>query len=242
VALQFGSRRFAPSLFGTLLLLVGVASVGHLGVWQLHRAEEKRVLRAQFEAGQATTRPLRSTDVGTLPRYQTVSAAGRYDSAHQVLLDNMPSPHGMPGFRALTPFALHSGGWIMVDRGWLPMGATRASLPNIAVGDNERTIVGRLDELPRPGVRLGSDSAGEGWPRVLNFPEQADLERALGHPVAGRMIRLDESQADGFDRFLIMQTGFGPDRHIAYAVQWFALGAAMITIYLLLSIKRTHSA
>ena len=55
------------------------------------------------------------------------------------------------------------------------------------------------------------------------------------------MIRLDESQADGFDRFLFMQTGFGPDRHIGYAVQWFAIGAAMLVIYLILSLKRIDS-
>lgn len=220
-------------------MLIGVASVAHLGVWQLNRADEKRELRAQFEAGQATTQPLRSTDTASLARYQTVSATGHYDSKRQILLDNMPAPHGMPGFRVLTPFELDSGGWIMIDRGWLPMGATRAVLPQVDVTESARTIVGRIDELPRPGVRLGGASQDSGWPRVLNFPQQPDIERALGHPVAARMVRLDAAQPDGFDRFLIMQQqSFGPERHIAYAVQWFAMGAAMIAIFLIMSFKR----
>jgi surfeit locus 1 family protein len=50
-------------------------------------------------------------------------------------------------------------------------------------------------------------------------------------------LRLDPSQSDGFERTLAMPTDFGPNRHIAYAVQWFALAATMLVIYLLLSFK-----
>jgi surfeit locus 1 family protein len=231
-------RRFAPSLVATLLAIVGIASVVHLGIWQLHRAAEKRALLEQMSAGAATTRTLQSTDE-TLPRYQTVSATGRYDAAHQILLDNMPSPHGMPGYRVLTPFELDGGGWILVDRGWLPMGRTRAEIPNVDVGSDERKIVGQINEVPRPGLRLGStqDAAGAGWPRVMNFPEHADLERALDRPLARFIVRLDPAQSDGYERVLAPPPDFGPSRHIAYAVQWFAMGAAMLVIYVLVNLK-----
>src|SRR5690606_21264936 len=150
VALQ--SRRFAPSLLGTLLALVGIVSVANLGVWQLNRAAEKRALLDQMSAGAASIRPL-ETASQDVPRYQTVTATGRYDAAHQILLDNMPSMRGMPGYRVLTPFELRGDGWILVDRGWLPMGRSRATLPNVAVDGDERTILGRVDDLPQPGLR-----------------------------------------------------------------------------------------
>ena len=236
MALQLGSRRFAPSLFATVLVLVGIVSVSHLGVWQLNRAAEKRAVLAQIAAGESATRALDSPDTA-LQRYQTVTATGRYDAAHQILLDNMPSQRGMPGLRVLTPFELREGGWILVDRGWLPMGASRANLPSIDVDTNERTIVGRLDDVPRPGLRLGSAPTGEGWPRVMNFPQHADLERVLGRRLAQRIVRLDPSQRDGYERIFAMRSDFGPNRHIAYAVQWFALAAAMLVIYILVNLK-----
>ena len=237
MAIQLGSRSFAPSLFGTLLVLVGVVSVSHLGVWQLTRAAEKRAILEQISAGESTTRSLDSPD-NELPRYQTVSATGQYDAAHQLLLDNMPSLRGMPGFRVLTPFELSTGGWILVDRGWLPMGPTRATLPAIDVGGNERTIVGRLDEVPRPGMRLGTPTNSTGWPRVLNFPEHADLERALDRRLGKRIVRLDPAQPDGYERTFAMRPDFGPNRHIAYAVQWFAIAVAMLVIYVFVNLKR----
>src|SRR5690606_11339868 len=115
-------------------------------------------------------------------RYKRVTARGRYDSAHQILLDNMPSAMGQPGYRVVTPFELDSGAVILVDRGWLPMGPTRAQIPDIEVGTELRTVSGRLDLLPRPGVRLGpaEDPQSKDWPRVMSFPEQATIERALG--------------------------------------------------------------
>jgi surfeit locus 1 family protein len=235
VALLSG-RRFAPSLIGTLLAVVGIASVGHLGFWQLSRAAEKRAILEQISAGAAQIRPLTAADAD-LPRYQTVKATGRYDTSHQILLDNMPSPRGMPGYRVLTPFALSGGGWLLVDRGWLPMGQSRSVLPKVAVADAERTIVGRLDDLPRPGLRLATDTGGEGWPRRMNFPERAEIERVLARPIAARILRLDPTQSDGYERTLAMPTDFGPNRHIAYAVQWFALAATMFVVYLLLSLK-----
>jgi len=230
------SRRFAPSLLGTLLALVGIVSVAHLGVWQLSRADEKRALLEQMSAGASTIIELTSA-TQDVPRYQTVRATGRYDAAHQILLDNMPAPRGMPGYRVLTPLELRGGGWILVDRGWLPFGASRATLPNVDVGGEERTIVGRTDDLPRPGLRLQSQSNGSGWPRVMNFPERADIERALGRSVAARIIRLDPAESDGFERAFAPRPDFGPDRHIGYAVQWFALGVAILVVYLLLSFK-----
>lgn len=236
----FSGRRFAPSLFATLLALVGILITVNLGLWQLRRADEKQAILDQINAGAGSIQSLDSIDT-ELPRYQSVTATGRYDSAHQVLLDNMPSQRGMPGYRALTPFELTSGGWILVDRGWLPLGQTRESLPQLDVATDERTIVGRLDELPRPGIRLaGETSTSSSWPRVMNFPEQPQLEQALERSLARYIIRLDPSQPDGFERQVAMRSDFGPDRHVGYAVQWFALAVTMLVIYVFLNLKPTE--
>lgn len=239
------NRRFKPTLFGTVLVLAGVVLGVRLGVWQIDRAGEKTALIAQFEQGQATVAELSNTNVGTLPRYQRVHFSGRYDARHQVLLDNMPAQgQPMPGYRVLTPAQLPDGGWVLVDRGWVPMKATRASLPSVAVAEEPREIQGRVDELPAPGLRLGNQGTGAArstWPLLMNYPRHGDLESVLDRRLPARIVRLDASQPDGYERNWSPSHSFGPERHIGYAVQWFALAAAAVVIYLVLSFKRVQS-
>lgn len=241
--IRLANRRFSPTLLGTALVIVGVALFVRLGFWQLHRAEEKQELLAQYAAGQQSTVDLTAANAAALPTYQQITARGHYDPAQQILLDNMPSQHGQPGYRVITPFRLESGDWLLVDRGWLALGATRADIPDVSVGAEARTITGRLDTLPRAGIQL--DAANEGaaaaWPRVMSFPQHAALERALNRQLLPGLALLDPAQADGYERVWQARFQFGPDRHIAYAVQWFALAAAAAVIYLIMSLQRERS-
>jgi surfeit locus 1 family protein len=242
VGIRFANRRFAPSLVGTGLAIVGIAIFLQLGFWQLQRAEQKELLQSSYERGQETTVTLTAANANTLPRYQRVQAQGRYLSERQILLDNMPSTEGRPGYRVLTPFELDAGGLILIDRGWIPMGDRRTDLPQLHVAGNRREISGRLDELPRPGLRMGeSIDQSAGWPRVLNFPEHATIERALGMAVAERIVLLDASHPDGFQRVWHAVARVGPERHIGYAVQWFAFALVAIAIYFIVSLRRTDT-
>jgi surfeit locus 1 family protein len=225
------------------LTLLGVALFVRLGMWQLHRADEKQALLDQYAAGQRSTVELTVASLGSLQRYQQVRAEGHYDPGRQVLLDNMPSQHGRPGYRVVTPFQLASGDWLLVDRGWVPMGRSRMELPEVPVGSETRSIVGRLDELPRAGVHFDApDDPATNWPRVMNFPQQPTLEQALGHPLLKGLLLLDPKQADGYERVWEAHFSFGPERHIGYAVQWFALAAAAVVIYLILGFRRSRDA
>ena len=79
---------------------------------------------------------------------------GHYDSAHQVLLDNM-SYRGRPGYQVLTPLITPDGD-VLVNRGWVPADGNRAVLPDVGVDDTPREVIGRIERLPRPGIRLAS--------------------------------------------------------------------------------------
>lgn len=240
LAIRFANRRFAPSLVGTVLVIVGIIAFTQLGFWQLRRAEQKELLQSAFEQGQQTIVTLNADNMDELPRYQRVSLAGHFENERQFLLDNMPSAQGRAGFRVLTPFALESGGRILVDRGWIPMGDRRTDVPELDVQENPRTVTGTLDELPRPGLRLGETApqTQTAWPRILNFPEHATLEGSLGAQIATRIVLLDPSQPDGFERIWQAHARVGPERHIGYAVQWFAFAFVAVAIYLVLSFKR----
>lgn len=244
MGLRIANRRFAPSVLGVILTLIGVSVFVRLGVWQLHRADEKRALIAQFEAGERTTVELTSENATTQPRYQHVHARGHYESARQILLDNMPSASGRAGFRVVTPFVLDAGGTVLVDRGWIPLGANRRALPNVEVGESSRAVAGRFADLPRPGITLAEPSIDDAapWPRVMNFPQHATLEHALGQTLVAGLVLLDPDQPDGYERaWQLTHESFSPERHVAYAVQWFGLAVAAVVIFVLLSLRKEPS-
>lgn len=232
------TRTWRPSLLGVVLTAIGLALFVRLGLWQLDRAEQKQALLDLHAAGQQQLIEITPLNAGRLPRYQRVRVTGRYDSDHQALLDNMPSHHGQPGYRVLTPMKTPAG-WLLVDRGWLPLGATRSDLPDIDVREEARTITGIMDQLPRAGIQLETPAmdVNEPWPRVLSFPTQAALEQQLGRELIPGLLLLDASLPDGYQRIWEARLGMQPERHIGYAVQWFALAAAAVVIFIVTSFR-----
>ena len=227
-------RRFAPRAWAVALAVVGIGGCLALANWQLGRAREKEALIAAFDAGGGEAVPLSVAAPAELPRYQRVTVAGRYEPGRQVLLDNMPSASGQAGYRVLTPFRREDGGsLVLVDRGWVPLGADRSQRPDVAVGGEPRAVTGRLDGLPVPGLRLGEARAPDsaGWPLVLNFPVTSDLEAALGEPVEARILLLDADQPDGYQRAWRPSMGFPPERHLGYAIQWLALALVVLVAF-----------
>jgi surfeit locus 1 family protein len=244
MSLRIGNRLFAPPAWGAAIAALGLATFVSLGSWQLGRAREKQALADAFTAGGQQTVDAAGLRFDGLDRYQRVRLRGSYDAARQILLDNMPSASGRPGYRVLTPLARTDGrGWVLVDRGWVPLGATREALPDVAVGTQEREVSGILDVLPIPGLRVGPAAAPDaaGWPRVLLFPTEADVESALDVDVEPRIILLDAGQPDGFERQWRPSLGFGPERHLGYAIQWFAFALVTAVLFIALNLRRVRA-
>jgi surfeit locus 1 family protein len=228
------SRIFAPRLVPTFLAGLAVLAFAALGIWQLGRADEKRAMARNFTAGgPAIDWPRLPVDA---PRYQRVRLRGYYDAGHQFLLDNM-SHESVAGVQVLTPLVLDNGDAVLVNRGWLPFGATREDLPAVDVDGGKRTVVGRIDELPRPGIWLKGPEA-TGWPRLVQYPAMAELSAALGRELAPRQVLLDPGVPDGYVRAWVVP-GTSPDRHLGYAVQWFAFAALAAGIWFVLGFRKT---
>jgi surfeit locus 1 family protein len=238
--MKFGSRIFVPRPFTTVLTLLLLVMLVSLGRWQLHRADEKRALFDAFAQGSDATLAI---DLHTppVPRYQHVEARGHYDESRQVLIDNMTDADGRAGYYVVTPFALAGGGWLLVNRGWVPLGASRAAPPAVPVDAAPRIISGRADHLPVPGIRMGQPAPlRPPFPVVAAFPAHGELERLIAEDswsTAADLVLLDSDQADGYLRRWQV-AGFPPLRHIAYAVQWFGLALALAIIYIVTNFKR----
>ena len=72
---------------------------------------------------------------------------------------------------------------------------------------------------------------------MLNFPTVEDVEAALGITVESRIILLDPGRPDGFERDWRPALGFGPERHLGYAITWFALALVAVVIFVATSLR-----
>jgi surfeit locus 1 family protein len=223
----------------TVLTVVVVAAFMHLGRWQWHRAQEKSALLGQFTAGSQSVIDLGTRASSQLPRYAQVRVEGRYDGAHQFLLDNM-SHNARPGFEVLTPLQLSDGRTMIINRGWVPLTARRSQLPDVHLdASHALSVEGRLDELPVVGLSLGHvppppDST---WPKLTSFPTMSDLSAALGRALESRQLLLSPSDSFGFVREWQL-AGFAPARHRSYALQWWSFATLALLLYAYLNWRR----
>jgi surfeit locus 1 family protein len=241
--MRVGKWQFNPTLWPTLVTLVLLAILIMLGNWQLRRADYKRALLAEYR--QASMLPpvslnqaLDSGGFDTLERYLHVQAQGRYDSAHQVLLQNMQ--HGdQPVYVVLTPFVLEPKQQVLlVNRGFMARIPGTKSLPDLEVGSKTRSVSGMLGTLPTPGIRLGKTVVPPGWPKLMLYPRYQTLKELYGGKLLKPVLLLGANQTNGFVRDWHPDIGLPPVRHDAYALQWYALALALVVIWIVVNSKR----
>ncbi len=236
-------RRSRPAWLPTLVTVLMLPLLIGLGMWQLDRADYKRTLQADFAAGSTAVTITSAEDLEGLAdirRFQPVSLQGRYLAERQFLLDNMIHD-GTAGYHVLTPFATDAGPVVIVNRGWIPRDYA-GGLPDVSLDPTPGEVSGRVARLPRPAIAVGETSLDGDWPRVVHFPETADLAAMLTGPLAGRplletVLLLDPGAADGYVRAW-QPTGTGPERHLAYALQWFAFAATLAVIWVVMFLRR----
>jgi surfeit locus 1 family protein len=229
--------RTAVAIVGLTLL---AALFGSLGAWQLRRADENRALAEQFADGGSATLlgdpPALLTDSN---RFHRVEVRGTYVAAPQFLLDNMLH-NGVAGYHVLTALRVEgSTRRLIVNRGWVGGGSDRRTLPDVSASTEPRTITGRIERLPQPGLRLGDPAppaaALTESVAVVEYPTMPELAARLDQPLFDYQLLLDPAEPGGYARDW-QAPGIGPERNLVYAGQWLllavgALGAAVtITI------------
>ncbi|KAF1685199.1 hypothetical protein B1992_13135 [Pseudoxanthomonas broegbernensis] len=226
-----------------LALAVAVLFAG-LGGWQLQRMQAKQALldaSAQVLRQRQAVPLARAADPARARDYDWAAGAGRFAALPAVLLDNQ-SRDGHPGVRAYRVFLPEADGGdaapaLLVELGWLPLPGDRR-LPTVALPDAGR-VEGLLLPPPSPGL-LRSVEAQRGAGTLLAMDlEPAAVAAALGLPaLAPRILRLDPALPLGYARDLeLLPNTLPPQRHLGYAVQWFALAAAVLVVALVLTLR-----
>lgn len=205
-----------------------------LGFWQLSRADEKQALLDIHQ--QRVAAPL--VDLAEVPdmgdrQYLRVTVNGQYDNRATLLLDNRVR-RGRPGYEVISVFRpAVEGAAILVNRGWIAGSLDRSVLPEVELVESSVTLSGYLYRSPGKQVMLGAD------PWQADKPLQI-IQNAAPEVVSGRFgetfydysLRLD-AKAPG-----ALQTGWHvvnvrPEKHMGYAVQWFAMAILLVLLTVL---------
>jgi cytochrome oxidase assembly protein ShyY1 len=115
-------------------------------------------------------------------------------------------------------------------------------LPGVALEPRDSlTVVGRVDNLPTPGLASGraAPSPQAPWPKITAFPSMAQLSTALGVPLEPGIILLDPKEGDGYVRDW-HPPGMEPIRHWSYAVQWWSFGVVLFVLWVGLSVRKVE--
>jgi cytochrome oxidase assembly protein ShyY1 len=218
-----------------------------LGFWQLDRAEYRDNLQRQIL--ERKTYPPASLD--TLPeseqerRYLPVELHGYYDSEHSFLLDNRIHA-GRAGYHLYTPLLLDDGSAILVNRGFIVLGADRNILPDTSVLDqagdklspSRVTITGLLDLVPVQSIRLSDyKHDSDSWPVVLQHVDLQEIMSITGTRFYDMILWLDEGGI-GAKKHDMPVLNFNSAKNIGYAFQWFAMSTALVIIYLVVNTRR----
>ncbi len=240
--MRIGRFEFTPGRWPTIATVVMFVFLVVLGFWQLDRAEQKNTLLAQYGEEQDQTVLRLEASLKSIDglNYRSAVVTGHYDDHHQFLLDNRTHA-GRAGYQVLTPFVFHdSRVAVLVNRGWVPLGQSRDILPDITVPEQRQQILGRLKMPPEKVFMLGEEDPRQDWPWRIQRIRIETLSAELGRPLLPIVLLLDAEEPEGYVRDWKPMTGFGPERNIAYAVQWFGLAITLLIIYLVVNTRRVN--
>lgn len=223
-------RPFRPGWIPTLVVLALLPGLVGLGCWQLSRAEQKRELLATYTAHEVDA-PLPSTELQQTQdaAFRRVHLYGRFDPEHSLLLDNRMRD-GQAGVELLQPFHDQASGlWVLVNRGWLAWTDRRVPV-HFQTPEQALALSASVYVAPGGTFQLHPDPVGGQWPHLLTAVDPAQLWQQLEREGYAHELRLEPGPAAYRLQWPVV--AMGPEKHLGYAVQWFALAAALVLLYL----------
>jgi len=235
-------RVFSFSLFYVVLYGLLLWLLISLGFWQLGRSDEKRLLLEQQTLQEKINLEFSAQTPDNVEnlRFQQATTVGHYDIKRQFLIDNQ-IVKGKAGYFVMTPFILeNSYKAILVNRGWLLANPDRNILPEINFSMTDKiTLRGRINSFPSVGIKLqGAEIPTEGFPSVVQVVNSDILAEKLAYPLFSFQIELAADSPNGYHREWLRNNLMPPEKHTAYAVQWFGLAFTLSILFFWYSSKK----
>lgn len=240
--LSIGRRVFKPSLIPTLGFILLLPVLLRLGVWQLDRAEEKRQLISALELkSEQAPVPLDEAIALKTPDMTRIISDGTPVSDVTLVIDNQ-TRDGRLGYEIYGLWQ-PSGGQqpILVSRGWLPRKDFYEKVPEIPAFEAQQ-LEGSLYFSKGANAVVASNAVWQEYDGVwllgqFDFQTLAEKVEKMGYDSAPFIIRMQPDTQSKFVRQWALVAS-PPEKHIAYAIQWFAMAFALVMLFIILNLKR----
>ena len=203
-----------------------------LSYWQWLRAEEKMNTLARIEhwKNQGALNSNQLSSINHLERDGLqLDFQGRWLSPGVWLIDNK-MVNGRIGYDVLIAVqdisAPADAAALLVNLGWIAAPQQRDTLPEVRV-PNELHIRG-IFRTRIKGVLLGTNIENKGvWPMRIQQVDSESLAAYLSRPLVDGLIYQEKNSP-----FLVhyQSVVLPPERHRAYALQWFLLAVAVVVV------------
>ena len=216
--------RLVPALLIVLVMAVTI----RLGFWQRDRAHQKEALQAQIDRYEhASAQPVGAAPIALSSiEYHRVRAVGRFVTNHVVYLDNRPY-QDRPGFYVVMPFALSGGGYVLVNRGWIPRNADiRTAIAPYRTPSGEVAIEGIARANASRAFELGEGGSAAHQAIRQNL-DIAAFASETGLALQPFVIEQTSDDNDGLVRDWPAPT-MGVERNYGYMFQWWGMAAAAL--------------
>ena len=201
-----------------------------LGLWQIERANEKKVIISNYDKLLVST-PITLQKEQPLENWQPIETVGAYQDL--VIYEDNAINSGKAGFKVYHLFQNGDGTFMFVHRGFIERNLIKNILPRIdtplrkknikgtALFKQNNTFVKNIEESDIRIIQEFNTSV-----LIERFPI---LKDKYLHPF---LYNLDVRDADKFQP-IEKPVNMTASKHIGYAIQWFGLCAALIilTIY-----------
>jgi cytochrome oxidase assembly protein ShyY1 len=217
----------------TLVTFLCVVIMFALGNWQLQRAEQKTARLIAIEQASKTAlvdlqHVLRSNISEMLD--MPVNFDGTADGTRYFLLDNKIH-EGRVGYHVLVPVQTDSG-TVITNFGWVAATNSRAILPSVQI-DTQKSPYAGVISIPLNNAMVKETALVDGnWPKVLQQTDVKVIQKHYDQEVLPFVVLLNAQETSVFVRnwkAVVM----APEKHMAYAVQWYLLAFAALAVFVI---------
>jgi cytochrome oxidase assembly protein ShyY1 len=224
--------RFRPGLRMTILVALLVPLTLGLGFWQLDRAAQKRAIEEARLASYGAL-PLDEHQLRSAGAFSRVRIEGDYDGAHQFLIDNN-TRKGVSGYAVVTVFETIGGQRVLVNRGWTAAPVSRDQLPEVSAPEGRVRVT--ATRWSPSSASTDTSAWGTTWPMRVQHFDGERMSRIASAALPNEW-RLEEGQPGSLAP-IIIGAEMSASRHTGYAVQWFAMAAALVAMFVVLGLRR----
>jgi cytochrome oxidase assembly protein ShyY1 len=228
-------------LGGAALAIAASVVMVLLGNWQLHRYQERSGINHRIDTADSVSAvplvgllhvPTRAGAAGSAPgndlAWTKVSMSGRYDPAHEIQARGR-TVNGDVGFEIVTPLVLSDGTAVLVDRGFLPAGASATAAPTVPPAPSGQvTVVGQVHlSESRPSAISHRD--GRLDTRRIAVPKIAEQ---MPYPVYGAYVLLTSQTPNADPAFAQIPIDKEDSwQNAGYTVQWWLFAVMALFAY-----------